>query len=186
MQIKIKQYKGQEREQLRELFNLNFEDEYLLDVLNGRSLNFAYSATLDDQLVGIAFAWTSSFHPHCTYFRILSNPFYHAYNIDEKLLSKVLELKTVELPLQTSFWESSYNMQKLYKDNGFSEIRRTYMPTLKVSSFSNDIPHGKKMHNVKNLNEILPNETITEQLILLVKRNYEQTHEVNAVAEMAH
>src|SRR5690625_4724619 len=149
--MKIKKYENQETEQVRELINLNFEDEYLLDILTSSALNFAYSAIAENKLVGIAVTWTSSFHPHCTYFRILSNPFYHVYNIDEKLLSKVLELKTVELPLQTSFWESSYNMQKLYKDNGFSEIRRTYMPTLKVSSFSNDIPHGKKMHNVKNL-----------------------------------
>jgi len=182
--MKIKKYENQETEQVRELINLNFEDEYLLDILTSSALNFAYSAIAENKLVGIAVAWTSSFHPHCTYFRILSNPLYNTLNVEEKLLSKVLEFKALDHPLQTSFWGSSFNLLELYKDNGFNEIRRTYMPTLKVSSVAHDTPNGEKRYNVKTLNEVLLNETMTEQLILLVKRIYEETHQVNPVAEM--
>lgn len=128
------------------------------------------------------FSKKSSFHPNCTYFRILANPFYNILDVEEKLLAKVLKRKKETRPWQTSFWETASKSNAVYKNNGFQEIRRTYMPKLKVTNVSNDISCDKYI--IKTLNEILPNETLTEQLIILVKRIYEETHVVNPVAEM--
>ena len=128
------------------------------------------------------FSKKSCFHPNCTYFRILANPFYNILDVEENLLTKALERKKETRPWQTSFWETASKLKVVYKNNGFEEIRRTYMPKLKVSNVSNDISCDKYI--IKTLNEILPNETLTEQLTLLVKRIYEETHAVNPVAEM--
>lgn len=182
MHVTIKNYEAKEAEQVEKLLKLCNEDRSLLNVLSSLGLKFAYSAIVNKELIGITFAWKSSFHPNCTYFRILANPFYNILDIEEKLLAKVIERKKETCPLQTSLWEASVTLNSVYKSNGFKEIRRTYMPKLKVTSVSNDIFCDKYI--IKTLNGILPNETLTEQLILLVKRIYEETHAVNPVAEM--
>ncbi len=105
MQCKIKRYENKDEKHLSDLLYVSFEDEYLLNVLNSSRLIFAYSAFCNNELVDMIFAWTSDFHPYCTYFRILSNPIYKKANIEEKLLTKVEEQKEFKFPLQTSMWK---------------------------------------------------------------------------------
>lgn len=180
----IKKYETQEEEQLKALINLCSEDGDLLNIMSGTVLKFAYSAIFDNKLIGTAFAWTSTFHPNCTYFRILAHPFYSSFNVEEKLLSKVIEQTPEDLPLQTSLWETALKLNSVYKNNGFKEIRRTYMPSLKLSVISKDISFDENKYQIKTLDNTLMNGTITEQLILLVKKIYEETHEVNTVADI--
>lgn len=184
MQLTIKKYEGQEEEQLKQLFYICFEDETLLNIVNRSRLKFAYSAILNNKLVGIAFLWTSNFHPYCTYFRILCNPFYSFLNIEEKLLSKVVELKTENVPLQTSIWETSTNLKSLYQNNGFKEIRRTYLTNLKVSDVSKYAPYHRGEYKFITLKEVIKNKELTGELVHLVKRIYENTHVENPVAKI--
>ena len=183
MQIIIKKYERIDEEQFVQLIHLCFEEEYLLSVVNSPRLKFAYSAFLNNKLIGIIIAWTSSFHPYCTYFRILSNPLHKRLNIEENLLSNVEKLETIKLPLQTSVWETSTNLRDVYEKNDFNKIRRTYMPVLKLTDVKDDNPHSNEKHVLKTLEEIISNEVLVEKLTLLVKRNYEKTHLLNPVVE---
>lgn len=183
MQIIIKKYEKIDEEQFSQLLHLCFEEDYLLNVVYSSKLKFAYSAFFENKLIGIVIAWTSSFHPYCTYFRILSNPLYKRLSIEEKLISNVENLETINFPLQTSVWETSTNLRVVYEKNGFNEIRRTYMPKLKVTDLKDDIPHNNDKHVIKTLEEVISNEVLFEKLTLVVQRNYEKTHVVNPVVE---
>lgn len=182
MQIIIKKYEEQDEEQLKELFYLCFEDENLLNILSNNRFKFAYSAFFENKLVGIMLSWQNSFHPYCTYFRILVNPIYHFSNIAEQLLSKIEDLKTRNVPLQTSVYETAASLISTYKENGFKVIRRTYSPTLKVSDIVDYIPYNRENHQIKNVREILSNELLMEELTHFAKWIYEKTHEANPVA----
>ncbi|SHF99044.1 hypothetical protein [Ornithinibacillus halophilus] len=184
MQIKINSYGSKDEEQLMQLLKLCSEDDVLLHIVNSARLKFAYSAIIDDKLVGILASWKSSFHPYCTYFRILGNPLYNSLNIEEQLLSKVKELKPEDFPLQTSAWETSNNLINIYTNNGFKEIRRTYLPTLEVSNLGEYNLNIRNNYQIKTLEEVLSDEMFMEELTLLVKRIYEQTHLVNPVADI--
>lgn len=184
MQIIIKEYESKDEEKLSHLLNLCSEEDYLLNVVNSSKRKFAYSAFIENELIGIMIAWTSSFHPYCTYFRIISNPFYKKIKIEEQLLSKVEEFEIINFPLQTSIWETSANLKNVYENNGFIEIRRTYMPLLRITNVRDDIPYNNDEYSViKSLKEIMSNEGLFEKLTRVVKRNYEKTHLVNPVVE---
>lgn len=185
MQITINNYEEKEIEQIKQLFKLCFEDEFLLNIVNSAQLKFAYTAFIDNKLVGFVFAWRSNFHPNCTYFRILVNPFYKSLNIEELLLSKVENLKMEDLPLQTSVWENSKNLISMYIDHGFKEIRRTFSPTLHVSDLTEYPLNTRDKSHIRTLEEVLHNEVLIKKLTHLVKRNYERTHVVNPVANFA-
>ena len=128
-------------------------------------------------------AWTSSFHPYCTYFRILSNPLHKRLNIKENLLSNSEKLEIINLPLQSSLWKTSTNLRDVYEKKDFNEIRRTYIPVLKLTEFKDDNHHSNEKHVLKTLEEIISNEVLVEKLTLLVKRNNEKAHLLNPVGE---
>ncbi|SOC43760.1 hypothetical protein SAMN05877842_11738 [Ureibacillus acetophenoni] len=71
MKITIKKYESKDEGKFINLISLCHEDEYLINIVNSPKLKFAYSAFFENELIGIIFGWTSSFHPYCTYFRIL-------------------------------------------------------------------------------------------------------------------
>lgn len=183
MILTIKEYEGKEEDQLKQLLFLCFEDDILLNIVNSSKLKFAYAAFIKEKLVGFMFAWTSSIHPYCTYFRILSHPFYNWLDIEGKLLSKAEELIINNLPLQTSIWETSAKLKRLYTSNGFKEIRRTYMPSLKVADVVDYPPFKSEKYEIKTLTAILSNDTLLEKLTLLVKENYEKAHIENPIKE---
>lgn len=182
MQITINNYEEKEIEQIRQLFKLCSEDEFLLNIVHPARLKVAYSAFIENKLVGFVFAWRSSFHPNCTYFRILVNPFYKFLSIGELLLSKVENLKMEDLPLQTSAWETSNNLVSMYINYGFKEIRRTFSPTLHVSDLTEYTLNIRNNNHIRTLEEVVSNEVLMEKLTHLVKRVYEKTHLVNPVA----
>lgn len=181
----IRNYDSKDEGQIKKILDLCFEDEGLISILNSKKLMFAYSAFIDKELVGIVFGWSSNFHPYCTYFRLLSNPYYKAINIEGKLLSKVKEQEMLDFPLQTVIWESSFNLKCFYEDSGFIELRRTYMPILKLSDVNKELLLNRsEIYTVMTLGEVSLNHELMKKLILLVKRNYEHTHKVNPVANL--
>lgn len=184
MQITINAYESEDKEQLKHLFQVNFEDENLLTIVYGDRKLFAYSALLNHKLVGILFAWKNTIHPNCIYFRILVNPLYHSLPIAELLLEKLETLTLVNLPLQTSLWETSDSLLRIYRENGFSIIRKTYTPTLTLTK-DIDLTECKQINYKKiNLEEASANNLLMKKLTSLVRRNYEQSHLVNPVARL--
>lgn len=183
MQINIKKYEKADEDQFTSLIDLCFEEQYLLSIVYSSKLKFAYSAFYNNKLIGIMVAWTNSLHPYCTYFRILCNPFYKSLRVEEQFLANVEKFNTTNLPLQTSIWETSIYLRDVYEKNGFHEIRRTYMPILKVADVKDDYPHVSEKYILKNIAEVSLNDRLVDQLTLLLKSNYEKTHVANPVVE---
>ncbi|WP_411955070.1 GNAT family N-acetyltransferase [Alkalibacillus sp. S2W] len=184
MKIEVKKYVGKEEPQVKRLLNSCFEEENLINILESNQLNAAYSAYLENDLVGILLAWKSRIHPYCLYFRILIDPCYRHLDIHEQLLFKLEEIKEEGLPLQSSSWETSNKQVNMYLHNGFKEIRRTYISALAVSDVINDNSLNSKGYQIQTLEEVLMDEGLTEALIHQVKTIYEETHEVNPVAHL--
>lgn len=184
MQVIIKEYDKKDEVQLKGLLDLSFEDGSLLEYVTKLKSEFAYTAFVESKLVGIIFGWRSKFHPHCTYFRIISNPLYGMYGAEGKLLTTVENLGTIEGPLQTSIWETAINLKDVFEGNGFKEIRRTYMATLQVADINVEMQFdNKNNHIIKPLAEISSNNELMENLSIVVRRNYEETHKVNPVID---
>ncbi|MDV2583447.1 hypothetical protein [Alkalibacillus haloalkaliphilus] len=181
MSISIMPYNTDQKDELVKLLDYCHEDDTSLHILNSPGLKFAYSAFYDQELTGLALAWTSSIHPHCTYFRILTNP---AYRVEEKLLSKLTNDEKVEAPLQTSVWESQELLRHLYESHHFQEIRRTYLPTLKLSQLDVRKPTTNTQYVLKSLKDLSLDEQKLNKLITIVKNNYERCHHANPVAQL--
>lgn len=181
----IRAYDKSDEARLKGLLDLSFEDDVLLTFLHHHTFKFAYSAFYENELVGVIFGWESKFHPNCTYFRILSNPFYGRYGVEEKLLAKIDGLKGSNGPLQTSIWETAINLRNLYEEKGFRKIRKTYMPVLQVKDIKNEMPFSdNNNYTIKTLAEIKSNDELMEKLTRVVKENYEKAHQVNPVADV--
>lgn len=59
------------------------------------------------------------------------------------------------------------------------------MPTLKVADHMNVFFQPKEKYKLSTVAEIYRNDLLVEELLRLVKRNYERSHEVNPVAKLS-
>lgn len=186
MDLTIKQNEEVDEVQLRELISLCHVENSLLNLLKSTRLILTVSAHVNNQLVGIIIVWTSSFHPFCMYFRILSHPFYRGWNIEHKLLSELKTLNIGTYPFQTSIWETAIHLKTLFETNNFHEIRRTYMPNINVQEIKKLAPFNAKKDklNITTLHELIKNRVLMDKLLHLVRFIYEQTHIRNPVAKM--
>lgn len=181
MEITVRNYEKKDEVQLKKLMIICSE-EHLLNLVDSSDLKLAVTVFVENLFVGCMIVWTNKFHPHCTYFKILIHPQYFETEIAEKLLSKLDELEGIKLPLQTSIWESAINLKILYEKKGFKEIRRTFLTKLLTADFKVHILINENLR-IKSLQEIVTNELLFENLTGLVKRNYQQAHLVNPVAD---
>lgn len=184
MHVEVKRYNKKDAVELKHLIKMNFEEDSLSLLLDNANLQFAYSARWNKKLVGVMMAWKSTLHPHCTYCKILINPFYQNVDVKKTLLLKINELRSEDIPLQTSIWETAADLKSIYEKNGFSEVRRTYMPILKVADMKYIETPSKENAIIKTLSEITSNEFLYDKLVRIVKYNYEQTHLDNPIAEL--
>ncbi|OZU87131.1 hypothetical protein CIL03_18270 [Virgibacillus indicus] len=186
MQINIRKYESQDEVQLKHLIKLCYENENLITISKSPKMKVAYSAFDQNKLVGAVFAWKNDFHPFCTYFRLLISPEYKKEKIAGLLLSKLQEQDEVNLPLQTSIWETNASLCEFYKATGFETVRKTYLPRLPVSDLEIflSIKNNYIDYSLKTLAEITTDNHMMEKLTQLVKRAYEQTHMANPVAEI--
>lgn len=182
MPISMRDYKNKDEEQLLDLFS---EEKYLLHILKSTKLNCAYTAVYKDQIVGMAIAWTSAFHPYCIYFRILSHRTDQQMNVEKALLVKLEKDQTLKLPLQTSIWETTSGLKSFYKNNGFTEIRKTYMPVLKIEDSGSLKIAQNENEVIRTLTDISLDPHLMKKLTKLVKNIYEQTHIDNPVAKLS-
>ena len=181
MKIAIRNYERTDESQLLDLFPYEKDLVYLLRSSN---LTCVYVAVVRDEIVGIIIAWTNQFHPYCTYFRILIVPFCRQKNIESTLFNMLLRNKKVEYPLQTSIFETSSNLKSFYKENGFTEIRRTHLPRLKIKELSSK-QFNFEVKGIQTLSEISKDRQLMEKLTILVKDVYEETHVDNPVAKLS-
>ncbi|UNL83319.1 GNAT family N-acetyltransferase [Priestia koreensis] len=183
MVVTIKTYQERNEDQLMELLQACFEEKSVRSLMN--RAHDVYAAMVGTELAGIVFSWSNSFHPFCTYIRILCHPCYRHLQVEEKLVEKALDNRKDSLPLQTSIWETSVSLKELYTKKGFKEIRRTYMTTLKVAHVVEHPFDRSENAELKTLADIEANKHLTDELAGLVKRHYEETHLDNPVAHFS-
>ncbi|UYZ24184.1 GNAT family acetyltransferase [Mesobacillus jeotgali] len=166
--------------------NDDFTQNQILGGVKSKNNFCTYEAYKEGNLVGLLTAWTSDFHPYCTYFSLATNPF-----LDNKaealLLQSLYKTPGIRFPLQTLIWETSYRLKTFYEDNEFVEIRRTYMPMLKSSKIEiNRVFADIASHKltIKDLYSIKDNDLLKFKLTMLIKENYSRTHSKNPVGEL--
>ncbi|MHA6251873.1 GNAT family acetyltransferase [Oceanobacillus sp. CAU 1775] len=184
MQLEIRDFSLDDREQVKHLIQLNNEEDYLLHIIERNEGEAVQTVFIGTELIGVSFTWKSNFHPNCTYFRILVDPFYRDEAIAEILLEN-LEKQTVDyLPLQTSLWETSTYLMETLENNKFEIIRKTYMPQLDLSKIKNHATEKENTYKIFTIEEAAKDRRLVENLVELVKTNYKNTHLVNPVADL--
>ncbi|MBH0349572.1 GNAT family acetyltransferase [Bacillus sp. BD59S] len=178
----IEKYSRSNELQVKQLIDLYNEESYLFHLLRENKTKCAYAAYYKKDVVGIFFAWGSTFHPYCTYFRIYTNPFYSELHIEKFLLNEISKRENFKLPLQTSIWETSAHLKAFFEEHNFTEIRRTYMPILDVPKIITIDTMLHSNYAVQILSNISSNTSFFEKLAYVVKMNYEDTHLANPVA----
>ncbi len=183
--IVIREYQSTDKNMLHEIARKCFEED-ILPVIDQPNTLFDYTALHENQVIGTMFAWKSEFHSNCIYFRIFIDPSFRVENIEKELLDVLIEhaekQKVDYLPLQTSLWETSIGLKKLYKKYGFKELRRTYMPVLQVEDALVSTPVALDS-NIRTIEEISQDQKLKSKLVELVRRNYMETHMDNPVLE---
>ncbi|PHG49971.1 GNAT family acetyltransferase [Bacillus wiedmannii] len=178
----IEKYSRSNELQVKQLIDLYNEESYLFHLLRENKTKCGYVAYYKKDVVGIFFAWGSTFHPYCTYFRMYTNPFYSELHIEQFLLNEISKRENFKLPLQTSIWETSAHLKAFFEEHNFTEIRRTYMPILDVRKIITIDTMLHSNYAVQSLSNILSNNSFFEKLAYVVKTNYEETHLANPVA----
>lgn len=161
----------------------DFTYSYFLRGVNIKNNICTYEAYEKETLVGLITAWKSEFHPYCTYFSMVTKP-HIGFEIESVLIEALYNFKEIELPLQTSIWESSYRLKIFYEKSGFIEVRRTYSPLLKTSNIDckQVFPEFNEQDIcIQDLNRIGDDKELKFKLINLVRDNYEKIHTVNPV-----
>lgn len=181
MEVRIKLFDKEDCEQILDVWA---EESSFLHILTSSKLIYAFTAKLKGEVVGIIIVWENDYHPYSTFFRILIHPSFYQMGIEEKLLSTVDNNEELLRPLQTSIWETDYLLKEVYENNGFKEIKKTYLPTLKITD---DLLIGanNKDYRIRALANISSDGSLMKKLSKLVKRIYEQTHLDYPVAELS-
>jgi|GEM_PF-1191186 len=161
----------------------DFTYRYFLRGLHIKNNICTFEAYDNQFLVGLITAWKSEFHPYCTYFAMVTKP-HTGFEIESILIEALYKFKEIELPLQTSIWESSYRLKTFYEESGFLEVRRTYSPLLRTSKIDckQVFPefNGQETY-IKDINSIGNHQELKFKLINLVIENYKKSHIVNPV-----
>ncbi|MGE7920797.1 GNAT family acetyltransferase [Viridibacillus sp. NPDC093762] len=180
----MKKYTGNQLDEVKDLMKYSYEEPFVLHIVEQLKYEFAYMAYEEQNLVGLIVTWKSKLHPYCLYFRVYSNPYtsQNSQKVVLQLLQYVKRNEVLELPLQTSLWESSKKQMELYEQLDMKIIRKTYMPKLDLNQHFQALDQSN--FEVKTLKDIMDNQSLMEQLTVLVKRNYEETHLVNPVADL--
>ncbi|WJY28299.1 hypothetical protein [Sporosarcina trichiuri] len=181
----IKPFSTNDAPHAEQLFSMSFEEDHLLELLKRHRYDFAYSAFSSEKLAAVMFGWRSRFHPNCTYFKAVSNPLIADEQLFECLLAEVEQQEKFRYPLQTTIWETAAALKSVYEKNGFFEIRRTSMPALSLGNDLLEFPlntehDGQVIQCISDLAK-----EGRDQLVSLVKRIYEETHEVNPPADQS-
>lgn len=184
MNIIIREYDKKDEAELKNLMALCSVEHDFFNILSSPYLKCAYSAISHKKIVGAIFAWHSTFHPHCTYLKMLIHPHFKFERIAKKMLLIIDRQPDLIQPLQTLVEEDAVAYCDFFESNGFVEIRKTFLPLIPVQHQS-VLESSDLEYTVKSLGEIHTDKYFIEKLTDLVKFNYEETHLDNPVAEIA-
>lgn len=178
MEIELKKYIENE-DDLKHLIKISHGGEPLIHLLkNDKQIN-TYYAFSDNQLIAAIMTWRNNVHPKNMYLKVLINPLFRNHGTEEMLIDKLINDLSNHSSLQTQIWETDNHLHNLLLEYGFQEIRRTYEPRLDVTLLRNEKMLIPEDYCIMNLSELTMREDLLHKLIKQVKRNYEQTHEVN-------
>jgi GNAT superfamily N-acetyltransferase len=160
-------------------------------VFNRMPAAFTMIAECCQQIVGVASAWKNSFHPNAYYFGIHVHPMYQRHGIGRALFREIEALNVHRLPMQTSLWEQSFRGIHLLRQEGFEEVRRTWMPTLSVDSIDwNEYRQlegllEKEGYRIIPLSEAVAKNCGPREVANLCADIYQATHAINPPAELS-
>jgi hypothetical protein len=130
------------------------------------------------ELVGVVRMYQSSFHPEAIYVGMSASEEYVP-----EMLRYVEQIKEDDLPIIIRS-DAVYPAYEMYTEYGFHEMRRTYNPILKLSTYeSKNMNIEIEGYHVVSLREGVLTSSQTEQLVHLVRHCYTITHVVNPVAK---
>jgi ribosomal protein S18 acetylase RimI-like enzyme len=160
-------------------------------VFNRMPAAFTMVAEYQQQIVGVASAWKNSFHPNAYYFGIHVHPLYQRQGIGRALFREIEALNVHKLPMQTSLWEQSFRGIHLLRQEGFEEVRRTWMPTLSVANIDWDEYRqleeelAGQGYRIIALGEAVEQRYGPRDIASLCAEIYQATHAVNPPAELS-
>ncbi|RLQ93301.1 hypothetical protein [Falsibacillus albus] len=184
-EIEISRYDRENEESLQEA--ACWEDVHVdvLKMIKEGSRISSYTGKVAGELMGIATSWKNYFHPYCHYIAMkLSHDC--DPSVANALLGQLESVLSSDIPMQTSIWESNLRLKLIYEQNGFYEMRKTFMPTLPLRNHrigcNTTVPNG---YILLTLQEVSEDICLKEKLIKLVKHTYEETHLANPVASLS-
>jgi N-acetylglutamate synthase-like GNAT family acetyltransferase len=187
--IIIKEYNPIHNDSINQLLSICFSDDNKSRMYFERGWKSpnnlcTYVALHENEVVGAITTWKTNFHPNCTYMSIIVHPLYREFGMERLLLNILESNQNADLPLQTSICETNYFTKVFYEKSGFKEIRRTYLPLLKITEIHElDVKLLQKYSNtqlsIETVSVINKDEKLKNKLISLVKNTYEETHRDN-------
>lgn len=185
MDITFRPYNRDYKKEVDQLFEESFEGDSLRNIFSSTMCTVSYVAFIEDEVIGLLFAWENPFHPEGTYFRLLTEPEYTTVQVKKGMFNKLREEADRGQPFITSVMETAISARDFYERNGFKEIRRTFMPTLAVDEITDSLAiKDLQEKDLKSLREVMKDEGIFTELAHLVKENYEISHIINPVRQM--
>ncbi|WP_456278847.1 GNAT family N-acetyltransferase [Bacillus sp. AK128] len=188
-EILIKEYNSVHNDSINQLLTICFGDDnnskmYFERGWKSPSNLCTYVALHKNEIVGGITSWNTNFHPNCSYISIIVDPLFRDIGMEDQLLKLVESNQDINFPLQTLICETNYFTKEFYEKSGFKEIRRTYLPILKITKIQElDVKFIEKYSNtqisIETLNDIRKDGQLKKKLISFVKETYEATHKDN-------
>ncbi|WP_225742757.1 hypothetical protein [Marinilactibacillus sp. Marseille-P9653] len=157
----------------------------LLTRLESDYYNTKLKVTINQSIVAIAVSWSNPFHPHAKYFRIYLDDSVKESN---ELKNQILESLEIS-PFFTAdrfiyaLMSNQVEMIHTLKTNHYELIRETYEPEWTPNHCLNELSNSAHT-NTLTYKEVLQDTHLKNQLVTLLRQNYENTHLVNPTADM--
>lgn len=157
----------------------------LLSRLESDYYNNKLKVTIDHSIIAIAISWSNPFHPHAEYFKIhLDNSVKESIELRDPILQSLENCPSSTADrFVYSLMSSETSMIRTLESNHYELIRKTYEPEWTLDDCLNQLSVSKHTHTL-SYKEVFQDSQLKNQLMTLLKQNYEHTHLVNPAVDM--
>lgn len=152
-----------------------------------------FVAREEGTVVGVGSVWTNPIHPHALYLGVHVHPAYRGVGIGSRLYRRLMRSRGWydRLPLQASLWADSVTGETFLEHLGFSQVRSTSMPVLRIADVDLRTLDGAMLrcrtggYDLLSLTDLAPDPGRNERLARLCREVYEASHGLNPPAKMS-
>ncbi|MEC6748860.1 hypothetical protein VXN63_09900 [Marinilactibacillus sp. XAAS-LB27] len=157
----------------------------LLTRLESDYYNTQLKVTIDQSIVAVAVSWSNPFHPHAKYFRIYLDDSVKESNALKNQLLESLETSPTSTADRfiCALMSNQTSMIRTLESNHYELIRKTYESEWTLDQCLNKLSISAHT-NTLSYKDVFQDAQLKNQLITLLKQNYENTHLVNPTADM--